>query len=109
MSLAWPERPPPARAAPAGARPTLEYGLRLGLAGAIAAAIAGAAGTHPSRWYVTPVFTTVLVFLLLLYSSPDDARWRFGERVGETLLGVGLAYVFGLALPAALSRRRAEA
>lgn len=70
-------------------------------------AIAGAAGTHRSRWYVTSAFTTFLVFLLLLYSDPQDASSRFIERLVETLLGVGLAYLFGLALPA-LSRHNAQ-
>jgi hypothetical protein len=68
-------------------------------------AVGGAAATHLSRWYVTSVFTTFLVFLLLLYASPQDAGRRFDERLGETLLGVAIAYVFGLAIPA-LRRRR---
>jgi hypothetical protein len=59
-------------------------------------AVAAAAGTHRSRWYVTSAFTTFLVFLLLLHSHPHDASSRFGERLGETLLGVGLAYAFAL-------------
>ena len=67
---------------------------------AVVAAVAAAAATHASRWYVTAAFTTFLVFLLLLFADPDTAGSRFGERVGETLLGVGLAYAFGLALPA---------
>lgn len=67
---------------------------------AAVAAVAAAAATHPSRWYVTPAFTTFLVFVLLLYSDPGDAGSRFGERLGETVLGVALAYLFGLALPA---------
>ncbi|MBV9941092.1 MAG: hypothetical protein JO262_03095 [Solirubrobacterales bacterium] len=62
--------------------------------------LAGAAATHGSRWYLTPAFTTLLVFLLLLYSHAQDAASRFGERVLETLLGVALAYLFGLVLPA---------
>jgi hypothetical protein len=68
------------------------------------AALAGAAGSRGSRCYLTPGFTTFLVFLLLLYSHPEQAGSRFGQRVGETLLGVGLAYVFGLALPALQAR-----
>ncbi len=67
-------------------------------------ALAGAAGSHGNRWYLTPGFTTFLVFLLLLYSHPEQAGARFGQRVGETLLGAGLAYVFGLALPALQAR-----
>jgi uncharacterized membrane protein YccC len=66
---------------------------------AAVAALAAAAATHGSRWYVTSAFTTFLVFLLLLASDPDAAASRFGERVGETLLGVGLACLFGLLLP----------
>ena len=72
------------------------------------AAVAAAGATHRSQWYVTPAFTTFLVFLLLLYSRPQDAASRFNERVLETLLGVGLAYVFGLGLPA-LARRFQQA
>jgi hypothetical protein len=165
VSLAWPERPPPAPpgSAAGGAAPTLAYGVRLGAAGATAAAIgflldldhvgwpvaaallvmrpaaemqrlrtagrvasvlagalagaglaawdppaavyavailaavAAAAGTHPSRWYVTPAFTTFLVFLIFLSADPDDAGARFDERVGETVLGVAIAAVFGKA------------
>ena len=88
--------------------------LRLGpsteLVAALAVlAIAGAAGTRGSRWYVTPLFTTFLVLVMLLYSEPTVAneQWRFAERVGETALGVGLAYVFGLLMPRLLRRRTA--
>ena len=174
VSLLWPERPPPV-ARPAGAGgATLGYGVRLGAAGASAAAIGflldfqhvgwacaaallvmrpahemqrlrsvgrlvavaagalvaivllraepatawyapivlavigGAAATRASRWYVTPAFSTFLVFLLLLFSDPGDASARFGERLGETALGVGLAYLFGLLLPAAIAGRLGE-
>jgi hypothetical protein len=69
--------------------------------------LAGAGGTHRSRWYVTSAFTTFLVFLLLLYSDPQDAASRFNERVLETLLGVGIAYVYGLGLPWLVRRRQA--
>jgi len=73
---------------------------------AAVAAMAAAGATHRSRWYVTPAFTTFLVFLLLLYSRPQDAASRFSERLLETLLGVGIAYAFGLALPASAQRPR---
>ena len=82
--------------------PAALYGL------AAIAAVAGAAGTHRSRWYVTSAFTTFLVFLLLLYSDPQRAASRFNERLLETLLGVGLAYAFGLALPTLLRRRHRD-
>ena len=80
--------------------PTACYSL------ATLAAVAGAAATHRSRWYVTSAFTTFLVFLLLLYADPQDAGARFVERVAETLLGVGIAYAFGLGLPALARRHR---
>lgn len=70
------------------------------------AVIAAAGATHRSRWYVTSAFTTFLVFLLLLYSSPQTATKRFNERVLETVLGVAIAYFYGLALPALAKRRR---
>jgi hypothetical protein len=72
---------------------------------AIVATMAAAAATHRSHWYVTPAFTTFLVFLLLLHASPGDSRWRFNERLLETAIGVGLAYLFGLLLPALRARR----
>lgn len=72
---------------------------------AIVVTMAAAAATHRSRWYVTPAFTTFLVFLLLLHSDPGDSRFRFDERLLETAIGVALAYLFGLLLPALRSRR----
>jgi hypothetical protein len=73
---------------------------------AVIAVVAGAGATHRSRWYVTPAFTTFLVFLLLLYARPQDAASRFSERVLETVLGVGIAYAFGLGLPIVIRRCR---
>ena len=73
---------------------------------AIIAVLAAAGATHRSRWYVTAGFTTFLVFLMLLYSNPHTATRRFNERVLETLLGVGIAYFYGLALPALAQQRR---
>lgn len=67
-------------------------------------ALAAAAATRRSRWYVTSAFTTFLVFLLLLYADPSQVEHRFDERVLETGLGVALAYVFGLLLPALWER-----
>ena len=59
-----------------------------------------------SAWLATPSFTTFLVFLLLLDARPQDAGSRFDERMLETVLGVGPAYLFGLALPALRARSR---
>jgi hypothetical protein len=73
--------------------PTITYAV------VIVGAVALLAATRASRWYVTPAFTTLLVFLLLLYSDPASAAHRLNERVVETAVGVGLAYLFGLVLP----------
>ncbi len=73
---------------------------------AILAVLAAVAATRPSRWYVTPTFTTFIAISMLLYASPADAQSRFNERVGETLLGVALAYFFGLVVPAVIDRVR---
>ena len=61
--------------------------------------LAAMAATQPSRWYVTPAFTTFVVFMLLLWQHPTDTVWRFWQRNFETLLGVGIALLFGLAVP----------
>ncbi len=74
-------------------------------AAAVVVVLAGAAATHRSRWYVTSAFTTFLVFLMLLYASPGDAQARFDERIGETILGVGIAYLFGLLIPSLTADR----
>jgi hypothetical protein len=66
------------------------------------------AATRQSRWYISPLFTTVMVLTLLLYSDATTAteQWRFNERVGATLLGVGFAYLYGLAIPNIVDRLR---
>jgi Fusaric acid resistance protein-like len=66
----------------------------------IVVALAAAAATHRSRWYVTSLFSTFLALSLLVYSNPDDASSRLVERFIETALGVGLACLFGLLVPA---------
>ena len=77
--------------------------LVLGLA--VGLAIVAATATAGSRWYVTPLFTTGLVFLMLLAGHPGDAASRFAERVLETALGVGVAAVMGfLVLPFVVQR-----
>jgi uncharacterized membrane protein YoaK (UPF0700 family) len=67
-------------------------------AATVLAMIVGTA-TVGSRWYITPLFTTLLVFLLMLYGAPQQASGRFWERMSETLAGVAVAYFFGLLVP----------
>lgn len=83
------------------------------VAGVAIAAIASMGATRTSRWYVSPLFSTFLVLTLLLYSDATAAQeqWRFNERVGETVLGVSFAYIYGLAVPQVLEklkRRRSQ-
>jgi len=73
---------------------------------AIAVAVVGAAATRESRWYVTPAFTTFIAISLLLYGHPHDVAYRFDQRVVETLVGVGIAYCFGLLVPRVQARLR---
>lgn len=75
---------------------------------AVAAVVIAATATVGSRWYITPAFTTSLVFLLLLLADPTQAGERLGERMGETLLGVAVAILFGDLLPRVKLRRKTE-
>ena len=70
------------------------------LAGALVAALSGLAATRGSRWYVTGGFTTLIALLMLTYGTPSQATNRLFERVVETVVGVGVALVFGVVLPA---------
>ena len=73
----------------------------------LVAVVAAAAAAARSAWYVTPAFTTFLVFLLLGGADPGQAEAHFGERIGETLLGVTIAVAFGLLVHCAVDRRTA--
>jgi hypothetical protein len=79
------------------------YGV-LGLS--LVVALACSAATRGSRWYVSPLFSTFLVILMLLVSnySAATAHWRLAERFGWTVVGAALAYLFGLLLPRLLHR-----
>lgn len=57
-----------------------------------------AAATQGSRWYITPLFTTFIVFFTLLYGDTvlSDIAFRLNERVLETLVGVTIALIFGV-------------
>lgn len=83
-------------------------GVPDGLAYSAAAfvAITAAAATHRSRWYVTSAFSTFLALTLIVHSDPSQAGGRWLERMSETLLGVALAYLFGVAVPQLRRRTR---
>jgi uncharacterized membrane protein YccC len=78
-----------------------DFMLAVMIIGVVAAIVA----TRTSRWYVTPAGTAILVMLLIGVSAPDELRYAMLDRFGEVLLGVVLAYVFGVAIPFVLSRR----
>jgi len=65
----------------------------------VAACIAAAAATRTSHWYVASAFTTYVVLLSLLVTHPEQAAQKVNERIGETLIGVALAFLFGWILP----------
>jgi hypothetical protein len=73
-------------------------------------AVVGAVGTRASRWYVTATGTTFLALSMILYGGNDQSviETTFAARVGATLVGVGLAYLFGVVVADAISARRAE-
>ncbi|GAA4695684.1 FUSC family protein [Nocardioides conyzicola] len=73
---------------------------------AIALVVVAATATAASRWYLTPAYTTFLVFVLLLATDPEDARSRFWERVLETALGIGVAALVALVLAPLVVRLR---
>ncbi|WP_426310076.1 FUSC family protein [Cellulosimicrobium sp. E-16] len=74
------------------------------LAAVAVVAIGGAAATAGSRWYVLPFFSTLLVLsLLLVHDDAPSTHW-FVERVGETLVGVGLAISAAWLVPRVAAR-----
>jgi uncharacterized membrane protein YccC len=70
------------------------------------AALVGVAAMHTSRWYVNAGFTTFLVIILLTYGESGSTGHFVAERTAETLIGVGIAYFFGLAVPRAMEKLR---
>lgn len=69
-------------------------------------AVAALAGTVGSRWYVAPAFTTFVVLTLILALPGEAPAARFVERVAETGIGVGIAVVLGIFVPAVVDRVR---
>ena len=55
-----------------------------------------------------PAFSTFLVFWILPYGQATftNIQNRFNERVLETLLGAGLAYIFAIVVPRFIARLR---
>lgn len=78
---------------------------------AAGAAVAALCATQESRWYVAPGFTTFVALTFILVNSSGAPGERFLERSLETILGVGLALLFGAAIPSLLSQvaRRGKA
>lgn len=70
---------------------------------ALAAVVGALCAVQQSRWYVAPAFTTFVALTFILVTSSDPPGERFLERVLETLLGVGLALLFGAVAPAVIS------
>lgn len=66
--------------------------------------LGAAAASVGSRWYITSGFTTFFVFLMLLSPDPGQLTQKFNERVAETILGVGLAYLSCWLWPALAER-----
>lgn len=65
--------------------------------------IGATCASQESRWYVTPGFTTFLALTLIMTTSSEPPAERFLERTVETLIGVGLALLFGAVLPSVIS------
>ena len=65
------------------------------------------AATTASRWYIAPGFTTFIALTLIIHANTGvSAAERFWERTLETLLGVGLALLFGAVVPAIIAWMR---
>ena len=73
----------------------------------IVLALAGATATRGSHWYVTPAFGTFLALSLILSTAAGGTpAQRFAERMLETLLGIGIALLFGWVIPMLFRMRR---
>ncbi|UYO97082.1 FUSC family protein [Microbacterium sp. M28] len=74
----------------------------------IALAIGAMSAMQQSRWYVAPAFTTLVALTLILSTSEQAPGVRFVERTVETLVGAGLALIFGAAIPSLYAVLRAQ-
>ncbi|WP_448256536.1 FUSC family protein [Microbacterium aurum] len=73
---------------------------------AVGLAIAALSATQASRWYVAPAFTTFIALTLLLQEPDAQPLLRFGERLAQTAVGVGVALVFGVLIPTLIRHYR---
>ena len=74
------------------------------LAFVVGIVVVATVATRTSRWYVTSGGSSFLVLTLLLYgASGSIVSSTFWTRVGAALLGVALAYAFGVAGPRAVA------
>ena len=97
VSLLWPEKPAPPAAHqpppdPAESTRSLDYGIRLGLAASIAAAIGFALDLEHVGWACAAV-------LLVMRPAPDMVRSRGIDRTVSVLLGATAACLVVLADP----------
>ena len=82
-------------------------GILIGLL--IAAAIGAMSAMQESRWYIAPAFTMFVVLTLILATSATTPLGRqFVAPAMETLIGVGLALLFGAAIPSLYALLRAQ-
>ena len=78
------------------------------LAAVVVGAVAAVLATRSSRWYLTPAGTVTMVMLLVGTTMPDMLGYTLTERLRDTLLGVSLAYAFGVVAPSLLRKRARE-
>lgn len=94
VTLLWPSRPAPSRP-PAPARGTAElreYGVRLGLAGSVTAAIGFALDLDHKGWATTAA-------LMVMRPAPELTRLRAAGRAAAVAIGAGAGCVLALLRP----------
>lgn len=73
----------------------------IAVASLCAISLVTASATISRLCYISPAFTTFLAFWSVLHGDPTSANieYHFDERISGTLLGVSLAYLFGIFIP----------
>lgn len=72
----------------------------------LVAVLTAATGTAGSRWYVFPLFSTLIVLSLLMGPEGEAPAHWFLERLGMTLLGIALALAAAAVVPRVAARLR---